>query len=255
MFHAFAGLTDMAPVRFVIITAGRTGSTWLRLLLDSHPAVNCHGEVFGTNLSSIAAPDTADWDAALAAREAAPTVFLHQRVFASTAAQAVGFKVLYHHLIERWPTVLRSLVADRSIRIIHLTRRDGLKRFLSEYFVGTVTHRHQLPAGETPPLVSPVHIAVTDVLGSLQRVAEQQAAMRAHFAHHPVFDIDYEDFTAPDSPVLDVLLDFLAVTRAPLRADLQKILPDDVSALIENLDEVRAALAASPFADQALSLP
>lgn len=245
----------MSPIRFVIITAGRTGSTWLRLLLDSHPAVSCHGEVFGTNLSSIAEPDTADWDAALAARESAPAAFLQERVFAPTAAQAVGFKVLYEHLLTRWPTVLQSLVADRSIRIIHLTRRDGLKRFLSEYFVGTVTHRHQLPVGETPPLVTPVYIAVTDILGSLQRVADQQAAMQAHFAHHPVFDIAYEDLAAPDSTVLDALLDFLAVAGVPLRADLQKILPDDMSALIENLDEVRAALAASPFADQALSLP
>lgn len=255
MVHFLAGQTDMPPVRFVIITAGRTGSTRLRLLLDSHPEVRCHGEVFGTNLSSIAAPDTPEWGAAAAARESAPATFLHERVFAPSAVQAVGFKVLYHHLTERWPTVLQSLAADPTIRIIHLTRRDGLKRFLSEYFVGTVTHRHQLPAGEARPVVSPVPIAVSDVLGSLQRVAEQQAEMVAHFAHHPIFDIAYEEFIAPDSPVMDALLDFLGVAQAPLRADLQKILPDDVSALIENLDEVRAALAASPFADQALALP
>jgi hypothetical protein len=44
------------PVRFFILAAGRTGSTRLRLLLDSHPHAKCHGELFGENISTLAEP-------------------------------------------------------------------------------------------------------------------------------------------------------------------------------------------------------
>lgn len=35
---------------FLIICAARTGSTWLRKMLNDHPRIICYGEVFATRV-------------------------------------------------------------------------------------------------------------------------------------------------------------------------------------------------------------
>lgn len=237
-----------APVsRFVIITAGRTGSTRLRLLLDSHPGIRCHGEVFGENLSTLAAPGSKAFEEAQAERAAGPAHFMQSRVFDAGENRAVGFKVLYEQLLERWPGLFEALAADRTIRIVHLVRRNGLKRFMSEYFVGTVTHRHSVLRHEPLPDIQPVTIHVPSLLENLHFLERRKALVREMFAEHPWHEIGYEDSMDDDSPALDALLDFLQVPRALLTVGTRKILPDDLPSLISNLDEVRAALQSTPF--------
>ena len=236
-------------LRFVIVTAGRTGSTRLRLLLDSHPQLCCHGEIFGENLSTLAAaPDSPGLDALQAERAADPAQFLHTRVLQGAGHRAVGFKVLYEQMFERWPGLVEALVADRRIHVVHLVRRNGLKRFMSEYFVGTVTHKHSVLRHEPLPEIQPVTIHVPSLLQNLHFLEARKTTTREIFKSHPWHEITYEDSAEDDSPGLQVLLDFLQVPRAPLTVGTRKILPDELSHLIANLDEVRSALQDSPFA-------
>jgi LPS sulfotransferase NodH len=233
--------------RFVIVTAGRTGSTRLRLLLDSHPEIRCHGEVFGGNLSTLAEPDSPAMEEAEAARAASPARFMQEWVFAAGTHRAVGFKVLYEQMFERWPGLVEALAADRSIRIVHLVRRNGLKRFMSEYFVGTVTHKHSVLRDEPLPDIQPVSIHVPSLLENLQFLEHRKAQTRKMFEAHPWHEIAYEDSAEDDSPALDALLDFLQVPRAPLTVGTRKILPEELSHLLANLDEVTTALRGTPF--------
>jgi LPS sulfotransferase NodH len=233
--------------RFVIVTAGRTGSTRLRLLLDSHPDIRCHGEVFGGNLSTLAAPDSKALEDLQAERAAGPARFMQSRVLDAGEHRAVGFKVLYEQMFERWPGLVEALAADQSIRIVHLVRRNGLKRFMSEYFVGTVTHKHSVLRDEPLPDIQPVTIHVPSLIENLHFLERRKAATREVFKAHLWHEIAYEDSAEDDSPALDALLDFLQVSRAPLTVGTRKILPNDLSSLVSNLDEVRAALQSTPF--------
>ena len=232
--------------RFCILTTGRTGSTRLRLLLDSHPLVRCHGELFGENLSTLAAPGSDAHQALLAERAADPAAFL-ARAFEPGGARAAGFKLLYGQLLNRWPGLLDLLQADRSVRIVHLVRRNGIKRFLSEYFVGTVTGRHLCPRDEEPPAVGPVTIPVAALLADLEAVPVQAARIRDLFREHPFHEIAYEDSLDDDGPAMRAVQAFLDVPPAPLSAGIRKILPDDPRLLIANFAEVAAAVRGTPF--------
>lgn len=233
------------PVRFFIVTIGRTGSTRLRLLLDSHPQVRCHGELYGGNLGTLAPADSPLHAELLAERAADPAGFLARRAFAAESVQAVGLKILRSQLTQ-WTGLLEALRSDAGVRVIHLVRKNGLKRFLSEYFVGTVTRKHLLLPGETPPEVEPVELPVELLLSDLHKVAEQSVEIRSLFAGHPFHELAYEDSLEDNGPALRGVQAFLDVPLAPLSCQIRKVLPDDPKRLVANFAEVSRALAGTP---------
>lgn len=233
------------PIRFLIVTIGRTGSTRLRLLLDSHPQVLCHGELYGGNLGTLAPSDSHLHAQLLAEREADPASFLAKRAFATESMKAVGLKVLRSQLMD-WPGLLEALRADFSVRVIHLVRKNGLKRFLSEYFVGTVTHKHLLLPGEAVPDVKPVEMPVELLLSDLRRVEEQSAEIRSLFAGHPFHELTYEESLEDNGLALQAVQSFLGVPLAPLTSPIRKVLPDDPKLLVANFEEVSRALTGTP---------
>lgn len=236
-----------AYTRFVIVTTGRTGSTRLRLLLDSHPLITCHGELFGENLSTLAAPGSEPHRRLLAERDLDPAGFAMQRAFAPTGAAAVGFKILHQQLLQRWPGLLDALQRAQDVRIIHLVRRNGIKRFMSEYFVGTVTGKNVYFQDEPLPRIEPVVVPVTILLERLSEERRQSDRIRAVFADHPCHEVAYEESLDDDGPALRAAQEFLGVPPASLTAPIRKILPDDLRQLIANFDEVAAAVRGTPF--------
>jgi hypothetical protein len=228
--------------RFFILAAGRTGSTRLRLLLDSHPLALCHGEVFGENLSTLAEPGSEAHQRLLLQRAANPAGFARDHIFSAGEKEAVGFKILYHQLTDVWPGLMDSLTADRDIRVVHLVRRNGLKRFLSEYFVGTVTRKNLILKNEDIPALSLVEIPPAVLLANLESIEAESERIRGIFHEHPVHEIAYEDSLEDNGPALRGVLDFLGLPPAELSVGIKKILPDDPRALVANFDEVAAAL-------------
>jgi hypothetical protein len=235
------------PVRFLIVAAGRTGSTRLRLLLDSHPMVRCHGEVYGENLTTLAEAVGLSQEVLQSERAEAPSAFLARRVFDPGGARAVGCKILYHQLETGWPGLLDTVVADRGVHVIHLIRRNGIKRFLSEYVVGTVTHKNLYLEGEALPTVGPVHLPVDVLLDNLETLAAASDRLRGFFVHHPFQEIAYEDSRDDNGVAMQGLLAFLGLPSATLSVPIRKILPDNASSLISNLDEVSRALRGTRF--------
>lgn len=235
-------ISPLARTRFLILAAGRTGSTRLRLLLDSHPLALCHGEVFGENLSTLAEPGSDAHRRRLEERAADPAGFARDHVFATEGKEALGFKILYHQLADTWPGLMNWLAVERDIRLVHLVRRNGLKRFLSEYFVGTVTRKNLFLKTEEIPALPLVEIPPTVLLANLESIEAEADRMRAIFCDHPVHELAYEDSLEDNGPALRSVLDFLGLPPAELSVGIKKILPDDPKALIANFNEVAAAL-------------
>jgi hypothetical protein len=240
-------ISPLARTRFLILAAGRTGSTRLRLLLDSHPLALCHGEVFGENLSTLAEPGSEAHRQLLEERTANPAVFATARVFAAEGKEAVGFTILYHQLADTWPGLMASLAEDRGIRVVHLVRHNGLKRFLSEYFVGTVTWKNLFLKNEEIPALPAVEIPPAVLLANLESIEAESERMRGIFRDHPLHELAYEESLEDNGPALRGVLDFLGLPPAELSVGIKKILPDDPKALIENFDKVAAALRGSRY--------
>lgn len=229
------------------MAAGRTGSTRIRLLLDSHPLALCHGEVFGENLSTLTEPGSEAHRQLLEERTANPADFATARVFEAEEKSAVGFKILYHQLTEAWPELMEALAADKDIRVLHLVRRNGLKRFLSEYFVGTVTRKNLFLKNDKIPALPAVDIPPAVLLSNLESIENQAKRLRGIFCDHPVHELAYEDSLEDNGPALRSVLDFLGLPPAELSVGIKKILPDDPKALIANFDEVAVVLRGTRF--------
>lgn len=180
------------PTRFLIVAAGRTGSTRLRLLLDSHSQAKCHGELFGENLTTLAEINTSLYRQIVEERELNPAKFLIDRVLATKGHKAVGFKILYHQLTDQWDGLLDAIVADPTIRIVHLIRRNGLKRFLSEFVVGTVTHKNVYLPEDCLPMINPIHLPPASLWQNLCSIESQTENIRRLFCNHPFHEVIYE---------------------------------------------------------------
>ena len=235
------------PTRFFILAAGRTGSTRLRLLLDSHPSVRCHGEVFGENLSTLTGPGAEDPGVLAEMRSANAADFAKNTVFAAKGEDAVGFKILYHQLERSWEGLMEALVEEKDIRVIHLVRRNGIKRFLSEFFVGNVTQKNIFQKGEEIPPLNSVKIPVSVLLENLEYIEMASTRMRRTFRDHPFREVAYEDSLEDNGSAMREILKFLGVPSAELSVGIRKILPDDMRQIIANYDELATALRGSRF--------
>ena len=237
--------------RFIIVTIGRTGSTRIRRLLDSHPDITCHGELLGEGLVNLARGDEGLLERLRREREADPGGFLARRGFAPDGtrapSRAVGLKVLCEQVFDRYPATLGRLRADRDLRVIHLVRRNGLRRFISQWTVGTGLLRHGYSRGEAVPTFEPVRIPVEAVLADLGRVEAERARVEREFAGHPFLEIAYEDSLDERGPAFRDAQAFLGVPPATLACDLRKSLPEDPRATVANLDEIVAALRGTRF--------
>jgi LPS sulfotransferase NodH len=120
----------MTTERFVVLTLPRTGSHYLCGLLDSHPHVLCHQEIFNPDHVWFSMRYKGRHDPALtdiAARDRDRLGFL-RRVWADREGRScVGFKLFHFD----HPLLLDAVIRDRSIAIILLYRQNLLRTWTS----------------------------------------------------------------------------------------------------------------------------
>lgn len=221
-------------MNFIIVCPARSGSTMLRKLLNKHPQICCHGEVFGQNRVLGYSQHTGiklTPDEALKIREQDYVGFVEQYVFQGPR-QACGFKLLYPQLFSfQFVPVLNKFLGNTELRVVHLWRRNLLARYISEvrFRVETARNANGRCAGPAWRWVRfRVEIArnanrtlpanfVANAMKTeeVRRVSEINIAARecAHklFASHPSVNICYEDFLQSDGEERKRLCEFLEV--------------------------------------------
>ncbi len=118
-----------AAVRFVILHATRTGSNYLCTVLDSHPDILCHHEIFNPHVVGVARHlQESDFRlGTIEERERDPDAFLDRVWRTDLGHAAVGFKLCLWQHEAAW----RAVLADVSVRKILLKRRNRVKAFVS----------------------------------------------------------------------------------------------------------------------------
>jgi len=124
--------------RFIILGTARSGSNFLRGLLNSHTQIVAFGELFRSH-------DSIGWelppyDTYLQSRRlislmhSNPGGFLEKKVFTRFPRHiaAVGFKIFYYHAQDDSRTGVWAYLRDRKdLRIIHLKRHNTLRVIIS----------------------------------------------------------------------------------------------------------------------------
>ena len=228
--------------RFVILAAPRTGSNLLCTLLNSHPQVLCHHEVFnpqGVFTAHDYHGDTLNVDS-LRQRDDDPLGFLERVWQTGGDDMCVGFKSTRGQDQQ----VLKNVLEDAGVKKIVLRRRNRIKTYVSER-IAQATHQWEVYSQHDLMLPRPrIHVDAAELkehIASNQRFyAEIMAALSC--PSQPHLEIDYESLFERGVQVR--MFEFLEVDRPetpPIPGSVKQN-PTDLRDTIANFAELASCL-------------
>jgi hypothetical protein len=228
------------PVRFVVLTTGRTGSELLVSLLNSHPAITCEGELL-----------------------AAPRAFPRRYVVARAAvaglrgAEAHGWKLLSGQLRDLRgigePLDYPRLLHENGSRIILLERRNIVQQTVSWMRTGhgnsEALTKHHYTAGQSSD-VGPMTIDPLELLAGTYYVEAEARFVREAAGRVPHLGLVYEDDLAnpiSQQATVDRICSYLDLPPAPVASKLIRVTPRRVRDMLSNFDEVEALVSQTRY--------
>lgn len=228
------------PVRFLILGQGRTGSTLLTNLLDSHPDVVCLGEILSRRRHG---------------RIRHVEAYLRGAARRHHATRCFGFKVKPYELTDQGidvGTFLRGM-ADAGWLLVHLERENVVRHAVSTVMRDLRGFPHVVRGSDAEAderdrqyVLSP-QLVLDAARGRADQLRQERAAF-AGLSHHLV---SYERDLASEGShqaVADRLFAALGVTPAPVSSRTSRLTNDDLSDKIENFGDLLAAVAETEFA-------
>ncbi|MCT7989013.1 methyltransferase domain-containing protein [Laspinema olomoucense] len=231
--------------QFIIICPARTGSTMLVHSLNSHPEIICHGEVMapdnrpdliGLNFE-IESPLR---DKLTQLREQDPVSFLYDFVLHPSSFRAVGFKFKYEELsLPSYQAVLDSIMFRKDVLIIHLTRKNLLKRYVSQLMATQFTNIFWISNSSEKPDPARIRLDPKDCLNEFKLIAQRQEKFRDYLKAHQLLEVNYEDLVTETDLTLQTIQDFLGVSQQKLIVRTKKVLSENLVDLLENFYELK----------------
>ncbi len=235
-----------APVRFVVIAFGRSGSTFLVDLLRSHPDVTCYHEPF--NIGTPHRPFDGPEDRRTLVRELYEVGLSGgPRKYAKPVPHygqcgAVGFKVTVGQLLHPEAGLTDWFVSEPGLRVVVLRRRSILRRYVSYRFAEQRRQWHSRSKGAV--VSEGIRIPPAGLQKFVDNLAREEATLTEllQSAGHAVLDVDYEDLVEDRKAVVDGVVRFLGLAPAPdYSAITVKLAPGRLATLITNYEEIRRA--------------
>lgn len=237
--------------KYVIVGTQRSGTTYLRHCLNSHPEITCHGEVFQKLY-----PDNYGYYQYIRtnpvyrvshylARSAVVSSYLN-KLYSKSRGVNIGFKLMYSQvrfIPYAFPMVIDYLKKNE-ISIIHVIRRNVLKTHLSRL----AAEQRQLYHAKQEQAMEQVHVETKGLLHELRKIEGENAWWREKFSSGRYLDVEYERFILNKDEQSKRMLDFMNVRRfRELTSSNVKINPDDLTLLISNYEDVDKCLADTEF--------
>lgn len=225
-----------AGSRFVVLCPARSGSTLLMTLLWSHPACAIFGEIFGpptpAHVEALGEP-------VMALRQSDPPTFFAALYAPQEGKSAIGFKFKFKQLFRTAIKPARDVLAeDPDLRVVLLTRRDLLRRFLSIAQVRQNYKQYNFSYGEEPPPPLPLRLDVEACLDDCEQVIRREQRLRTIFARQPRLELTYEDLLADPDAATGRVQDFIGLPRHSLRSGLKRLTVGALEDLVINLPEI-----------------
>ncbi len=243
--------TSKNYTKFIILGRSRTGSNFLRGLLNSHPQIITSGEILRN-------PQHIDWDCdqyeasepVLQRYQTNPVDFVQQVVFRKfpVSVKAVGFKLFYYHAqTAPFYQIWEYLQQDTAIHIIHIKRKNILKTHLSRAqanrsgsWVNTSGEKEARP---------PITLDPASCLQDFEQTRQWETDFDQFFIGHPLKQISYEDLAENYQPVIHDLQSFLNLSPHPVKPQTYKQSAKPLSEQITNYSDLRAHFKDTPWAD------
>lgn|GEM_PF-914351 len=223
--------------KFVIFGHPRSGSNYLCSLLDSHPHIICHYEVFHDQ--KIIHSFKKNLPFTMEERDSAPIEFINKIFEGDSERQAVGFKIFRHQS----PETQKKLLNDRSIKKILLSRKNIIQTYVS-LLIARKTIRY-VEAKNSP---EQARIKVTVDADELLKFNEFYNAylsnlkLKLEETNQEYMQIYYEDLFEPST--IDSVFRFLNVEKGEytLEAWTRKQNPAALKDKVSNIEALKQEL-------------
>lgn len=240
--------SDAAPTRFVVLAVPRTGSNLLCTLLNSHPEILCHHELFNPR-GVFTAWSLRDHDFGLGSiedRDRKPLEFLENVWSTGTGYRFVGFKWTRRQN----ETVLDALASDRRVKKIVLRRRNRIKTFVSDKIAQATDQWEVYSASELQQPRPRIAVDLQELAGHIEENAGFYRRLERKLQGQPWCTTHYEQLF--DLEEQRRLLRFLEVdtVELPLQAASVKQNPSDLRELISNYDDCLDRLRGTPLEEE-----
>lgn len=236
--------TKYSYKRFVIISSHRSGSNYLSSLLSSHPNVMSIGEIYNPSVlfADPGKPMLHGNQMAKILRDIAPVWFLQRYVYCTypPQIQAVGFRYFYLHAQGKFQPVLKYLINEKDIHIIHLKRNNLLRSYWSlraaqETGVWTVPSS----STRTQPTIRLV-LKPGDVASYFTTMETFMNTFDTYFQNHTTLEVEYEQLLTNSHHHQKKLTTFLGVSPRPLYASTKRLNNRPLYTIITNYPELKS---------------
>ena len=210
--------------KFVVISRSRTGSTLLMALLNKHTNIICEGELF-KNLDNKSCAEI--WH----------TLYNSK----NKKIKQVGFKLFYYHPFDEDKSVWDFIKKDTDISIIHLTRKNLLKSYVSQkigektkQWTENVNRPHNFDVSSKQ-----IVLDFKECLETFETISTFETNARQTFNDREIIEVTYEDLSTDYSQVMSRVLKQLNLPNEELVTVLKKQNPEPLKKLILNYEELK----------------
>ncbi|ACK72622.1 sulfotransferase, putative [Gloeothece citriformis PCC 7424] len=238
--------------KFIILGKGRSGSNFLRGLLNYHPNIIVFGELFRDR-------DSIGWEFPfydqylqssnlISFMNKDPINFLEKKVFRRYHPQvlAVGFKLFYYHAQNDSRHLIWSYLKEqKTLKIIHLQRDNTLRELLSlrkAFKTNKWTNTDGMEEQEFS-----IKLEYEDCLQEFTHSQEIKAKYNKFFQDHQVINMIYENLSNDYETELKKLQDFLEVDYKPVKPLTYKQSKQPLKEAISNYYELKQKFQGTPW--------
>ena len=222
--------------KFVIFGQGRTGSTLLTSLLNSHPEITCEGEIFAQRVLN-------------------PLLYVTCRSQIQSTSDVYGFKVKIYQLthtqkldLDDAINFLKKLSEDKW-QIIYLRRENLLRHAISNMMVENTGLYHRF-SDDQVFWNKKIDVDYQKLLISMEereKFQEAESYVLKHIDYVPlVYEKDLLDIDAQQKTV-DMLCDFIGISRCPVQTNLVRINRGKLSDIVHNYHEIQPKIEQTRF--------
>jgi hypothetical protein len=156
-----------------------------------------------------------------------------------------GFSVHYNELFHsRYSNGIVDELLTRQFRIIHLSRDNLLRRFLSHRVAsGTLVWSTGVPS----PSTLKIKLSAWDLFVDIKRTLDHAERTRALFRHLPFLELSYENLCADFSGSFDRICKFLGASSQNLTPRSVKQETRSLREAIVNYDRLKLVFAMSKY--------
>jgi LPS sulfotransferase NodH len=238
--------------RFIILARGRTGSNYLRGLLNAHSQIIAFGELFrfydsiGWDLPPydeyLKSPDL------ISLMQRDPIQFLEKKVFRKFPKQiaAVGFKMFYYHAQNDSRKPVWAFLKDqKNLKVIHLKRNNTLRVVISEMKAMKTNQWTNTTGIEEDNFVT--SLDYEECLQWFTRTHEFKKQYDIFFKDHPKIDVSYENLSRNYENEVKRIQEFLGVNYESVKPSTYKQSSQPLSKAISNYVELKEQFKNTPW--------